>query len=197
MYYEDLKISAEKIVMSDKTKEELIKNCENIAEVKNMSKKKIFFKNTAVTAVVTACLCCTAAGVVYHHGFFKDIVRFDGAVVGTKYEQATNEIKVSVTAESENLTVIAEAADPSAFPYAAIEDLKLNDYKIVDKNGKTVIDNLPLEWSVFSGGKAEMTIPLQDIDNGGHTLIINSFTGKSKGDQPLVISGKWKISFNV
>ncbi len=195
MYYEDLKISAEKIVMSDKTKEELIKNCEEIVEVKKMNKKKISAKKIAVIAVVTACLCCTAAGVVYRGGF-RDIVRFDGAVVGTRYEQATDEIKVSVTAESEKLTVIAEAADPAAFPYAAIEALKLNDYKIVGENGEKIIENLPLEGSVFSGGKAKMIVPLQDLDNGGYKLIIRSFEGSSKGDQPLVISGYWEVEFS-
>ncbi len=195
MDYENLKISAGKIVMSEKTKEELIKNCESIAEEKNMNRKKTFQKNTAVIAVVAACLCCTAAGIVYHHGFFKDIVRFDGAVVGTKYEQATDEIKVSAAADTEKITITVKAVDPSAYPYAEIENIKLNDYKIVDKNGKTVIDNLPLEESDFSDGTAEITIPLKDIENGDHKLIISSFVGGSKGDQPLMISGKWEVDF--
>ena len=196
MDYENLKISARKIVMSDETKEELIKNCEKMMEVKNMNKQKNIVKRIIVTAAVSVCLGCTAAGAAYH-GFFKDIIRYDGAVVGTKYEQATNEIKVSVMADAEKITVVAEAVDPSAFPYAAFDSLKLNDYKIVDSNGKTVIDSLPTEMSDYADGKAEMTVPYQNLDNGDYKLIIRSFTAASKGDQPLVISGEWEIAFTV
>lgn len=195
MEHENLKISAQKIIMSDETKKELIKKCEKIMEVKNMNKKNSIVKRAVIIAVVSACLCCTAAGAAYH-GFFKDIFRYDGAVVGTKYEQATNEIKVSVTAYSEKLTVVAEAVDPSAFPYAAFDNMNLYKYKIVDSNGKTVIYSLPAEASDYADGKAEIIIPFQNIENGAYKLIIHSFVGESKGDQPLVISGEWEIDFS-
>lgn len=194
MNYDDLKISARKIVMSNETKEELIKNCEKITEVKNMDKKKTIVKRAVVIAIVSVCLCCTAAGAAYH-GFFKDIIRYDGAVVGTKYEQATNEIKVSITADHEEIIVVAEAVDPSAIPYVTFDNMKLNDYQIIDKNGKIVIDNLSIEVSDYADGKAEMIIPFQNFDNGDYKLIISSFLGESKGDQPLVISGEWEVAF--
>ena len=194
MNYDDLKISARKIVMSDETKEELIKNCEKITEVKNMGKKKTIVKRAVVIAIVSVCLCCTAAGAAYH-GFFKDIIRYDGAVVGTKYEQATNEIKVSVTTDREEITVVAEAVDPLAIPYVTFDNMKLNDYKIIDTNGKTVIDNLPVKGSDYTDGKLKTIISFQNFNNGDYKLIISSFVGESKGDQPLVIGGEWEVAF--
>ncbi len=95
-------------------------------------------------------------------------------------------------ADAEKITVVAEAVNPSAFPYAAFDSLKLNDYKIVDSNGKTVIDSLPTEMFDYADGKAEMTVPYQNLDNGDYKLIIRSFTAASNGIQSIIKCPLWQ-----
>lgn len=97
---------------------------------------------------------------------------------------------MSVTADHEKITVVAEAADPLEIPYVTFDNMELNDYKIIDTNEKTVINNLPIEVSDYVNGKLNTIIPFQNFDNGDYKLIISSFMGEPKADQPLVISGE-------
>ena len=73
---------------------EEIKNMEE----RTMSKPKFTIQRTmAIAAVLTLCLVivCMSPLASSIRGFFRDIVLFDGAITGTQYENATNEIIVN------------------------------------------------------------------------------------------------------
>ena len=75
-------------------------------EIKNMeertmskTKGRITMKRTfAIAAVLALCIITVTMTPLANSikGFFSDIIRFDGAITGTQYENATNDIKVDV-----------------------------------------------------------------------------------------------------
>ena len=114
MEFENLKSAAQEITMPEEMKRRIAHNCKQIEttmEEHNMNNRKnnsFFKKPVAVFAVLAVCLSLSvtalaAAGTL--KGFFRDITNWRGAVVGTSYEQATDEIVVNVTANGEELTV--------------------------------------------------------------------------------------------
>lgn len=136
-----------------------------------------------------------ATGVM--QGFFKDIFRWDGAVVGTSYEDATDELNVSAAYENGNLLVTVIAVDPGVAPYSEIENIRLKSYKIVDASGNTVVENQASDAVDILDGEAKIMISLSAISEGSYQLIVSEFEGGKKADQPLPISGEWKLIFDV
>ena len=62
----------------------------------------------AVAAVLCVALIGVPAAAGTFEGFFKDITRFDGAVVGVTYENATDEIRIEVSgADASGMSVIS------------------------------------------------------------------------------------------
>ena len=165
----------------------------------NNRKNNSFFKKpVAVFAVLAVCLSLSvtalaAAGTL--KGFFRDITNWRGAVVGTSYEQATDEIVVNVTANGEELTVLATFVDPQIFPYREVEKLGIVSYCIVDTNGKTVSEGAASSAEVVNGCTA-ISIRLDDLDSGSYRLMISAFVGEKKAEQPLNINGNWECEFS-
>ena len=92
------------IEMPDDMKNRIVSKCKVELEEQKMSKRKInkFARRPMVAAAsLVLCLCLAGATVLAStgklQGFFKDVKRWDGAVVGTTYEQATDEIAVKIT----------------------------------------------------------------------------------------------------
>ena len=114
-------------------------------EVKNMNKPKniTWLKRVgALAAVVTICA-ITVVSADPIKGFFKDIVRWDGAIVGTEYVNATNDIKITtldVIDEREDvilpLNIIFE--DSNVAPFSFIEEIAITEYRVLDVNNKEV-----------------------------------------------------------
>lgn len=46
-------------------------------------------------------------------------------------------------------------------------------------------------------GEANMSISLGGVYSGNYKLLVNSFTGGKKADQPLEISGTWECDFTI
>ena len=158
----------------------------------------VFRKPAAVFAALAACLflsvtALAAAGV--SKGFFRDITNWQGAVVGTSYEQATDEIDVNVAVNDKELTVMATFADPQIFPYREVEKLGIAAYCIVDSNGKTVSEGAAASAEVVNG-HAAVSIRLEDLDSGSYRLMIRAFVGEKKAEQPLNINGNWECEFS-
>ena len=154
-------------------------------------------KPAVILAAVVLCVSLSATALATTgvlKGFFKDVTNWQGAVVGTSYEQATDEIDVSVTVNGDELMVLATFVDPSIFPYREIEKLGIAAYSIEDMNGKTVKEGA-VESVEIADGKAAVSVQLDDIDSGSYRLMITAFVGGKKAEQPLNISGNWECTF--
>ena len=174
------------------------------------SKPKITAKRTlAIAAVLALCLVtvCMTPLANSIRGFFSDIIRFDGAITGTKYENATNDIKVDVlevTSENGNVIIPLELSfenlTEAPFPY--IQEVAVSEYKIVDSNNKEIIKTKVSaedgDKGTVSDGKVLVNLSLNDakLKSGEkYTIIIEKMYGLSKADAPLHIAGTWKCSF--
>ena len=202
MDHKKLKSAAETITMPEEVKRRIVGNCKT--RISNSRKEIIMKENNifagkpaAVFAAVVLCLSLSvtalaAAGV--WQGFFRDITNWKGAVVGTSYEQATDEMDVNVTVEGDELIVQAAFADPQTAPYVYAEKLGIAAYRIVDANGQVVKEGAA-ESAEVSDGQAAVAIRLDDIDSGNYQLIVTAFVSEKKADQPLNINGNWECAF--
>lgn len=212
MKIEKLLHEMNQIEMPEDMKKRIIHNCMSQVEMKNknhlyvekeknvMRKRNRMFKKPMVAAASMAiCFCLVGVTALASggklEGFFKDIVRWDGAVVGTSYEQATEEISISVTSEAEGLRVTVEMLEPDTAPYAFLEHFAINAYEIMDENGKAVIKGESTEAVEIVNGKVELVLPTAELSGGNYKLVIHEFVGSKKAEQPLVLSGTWECEF--
>lgn len=204
MEYEKLKSAAEAITMPDEMKHRIVRNCKTqISDsrkeiVMKTNKNNTFLRKPAaalIALVVFLSLSVTAvaaSGVL--NGFFQDITNWQGAIVGTSYEQATDEIRVAATVKGNELTVLAIFVDSQTFPYREIEMLGIAAYRIVDANGKVVAEGA-VESTEIVNGQAAINIHLDGIDSGSYKLIVTAFVAEKKADQPMNINGNWECEF--
>ena len=179
-------------------------------EARTMSKPKFTIKRTmAIAAVLALCLVviCMTPLASSIKGFFSDIVRFDGAITGTKYENATNDIKVDVlelTSENGNLNIPLGLTiqNPTEAPFPYIQEIAVSEYKILDNNNKEIVKiKLSAEdgdKGIISDGKVLITLSLDSkkIKSGEeYTIVIEKMYGLAKADAPLHITGTWKCNF--
>ena len=185
------------IEMPKDMQQRIIKKCYIETEKKNMN--KMFKKPMVAVASFTLCVCLmgvtalAAAGKL--EGYFRDIRRWDGAVIGTAYEQATDEVEVNIIEVSDKLVVEITMVKPKEAPYSFFEMFGIKNYKIVDANGKVTVENENLEMSAIANNKVLVNVPLDGIANGEYTLIVSELVGSSKAEQPLGLSGTWECSF--
>ena len=204
MEFENLKSAAKEITMPEEMKRRIAHNCKkqivNTMEEHTMNNRKnnsFFRKPAAVFAALAVCLSLSltalaATGVL--QGFFRDITNYSGAIVGTCYEQATDEIKMDVTVNGDELTVMVSFANPQMAPYVYAEQLGIAQYRIVDVNGKEVKEGSAGSADVVNG-QASVNIELDGISNGSYKLIVTAFVSEKKADQPLNINGNWECEF--
>jgi len=202
MEFRELKQSVEKIEMSDEMQNRIIRNCRLSAvheteEIIMKNRVNFTFKKVASIAAVLALCLCVSVAAANHFGHFKDVTNWTGAVIGTEYEQATDEIEVNAVAEQGVLTVTAAFLTPDTAPYSEEEAFSVGSYQIMDASGDVVVDGEGDDFVEIVDGKAVMTISLDGVDNGDYKLVISSFIGSKKADQPLKISGDWECGFTV
>ena len=200
MEYGKLKAAAESVRMPGEMKRRILRNCKE--ELMNSGKESVMKhirmrKTAAVALALAVCLSLTVAAVAAPKalkGFFRDVTDWRGAVVGTAYEQATDEIRVEAAVTGEELTVQVTFADPQMAPYRYVEQLGIAEYKIVNENGKTVKEGAAESVEVVNGQTA-IPIPLDGLDSGSYKLTVTAFVADSKAEQPLPISGNWEAEF--
>ena len=203
MNMKDFAKTMQNIEMSDGMQARILDNCykkiNQETEYKIMTKKtnRFFKKPLATAAAIALCLCIggVTAIAATGKGFFKDVTRWDGAVTGTVYEQATEEIKISVTEATDSLTVVATVVDPTMVPYMTFDEMRIGSYKIVDSLGNVVIEGVSNEMLPYENGQITVSIPLENLESGTYKLIVDTFVGGSKADQPLTVSGNWECEF--
>lgn len=204
MEYITLKSAAETITMPAEMKQHIAENCKT--QISNArkdtpmktNKNRTFFGKSAVSfAALAVCLTLTVtalAGSDSVKGFFRDITNWQGAIVGTSYEQATNEIAMTATVSGDALTVLAAFADPQAIPYKYAETLGIAAYSILDTNGKVVKEGSAAPVEIVNG-QAAIHLPLDDLGNGTYKLAVTAFVSEKKADQPLNLNGSWESAF--
>ena len=192
------------IEMPKEMKERIIRNCYIEMEEKTMSKNKTnIFSKKPIVAIASLALCFCLTGITALaatgklQGFFKDIIRFDGAIIGTSYEQATDEIKMSVVEESDRLMISITIVNPKNLPYSELETFGIQSYKIVDMSNNVVTEGEATEMAEIIDGKVTISIPLGNIISGNYKLLVNEFVGSAKANQPLIIKGTWECEFNT
>ncbi len=183
---------------------EEIKNMEEHA----MRKSKSVIKRTiAVAAVLTLCIITVTISPLANgiKGFFSDIIRFDGAIIGTCYENATNDIKISVIETEKDSGFIPMELSfiyPNEAPFAHIQEIAVADYMIVDNTTGEIIKLVSYpEYSAkgtIKDGKALVNLSLYHTNfepGEEYTIVIEKMYGLTKADSPLHITGKWECSF--
>lgn len=194
----------QKIEMPDEMQTRILNNCykkiNQETEYKIMSKKtnSYFKKPLATAAALALCICVGGVTVLATtgKGFFKDIMGWDGAITGTAYEQATDEIDIAVTDVSDSLTVVATVVNPTIVPYMTFDEMRIGSYKIIDSLGNVVVEGMSNVMLPYENGQIRVAIPLENLESGTYKLIIDSFVGGSKADQPLEIHGNWECEFS-
>ena len=181
-------------------------------EVNTMSKPKgriTMKKAFAIVAVLALCIITVTMTPLANSikGFFSDMVRFDGAVTGTKYENATNDIKVDVselTTENGNVIIPLDLTfeNPTEAPFPYIQEVSVSEYKIVDSNNteiiKTKLSAEDGDKGTVSDGKVLVNLSLNDAklkSSEEYTIVIEKMYGLSKADAPLHITGRWECKF--
>ena len=165
----------------------------------NTSRKNTFFRKPAVVfAAVILCLSLSVTAVAASDvvkGSFRDITNWQGAIVGTSYEQATDEINMRVSVNDGELTALATFCIPQEFPYREIEKLGIAAYRIVNTDGKVVAEGSAESTQVVNG-QAAIRIKVDNIDAGSYTLVVTAFVGEQKAEQSLNINGCWECTFS-
>ena len=130
-------------------------------------------------------------------GFFADVTRWDGAIVGTTYEQATEEIDVSASVSGDSIIVDATLIKAGEAPYAFIESVNVETYCIVNAEGETLVEGTSNEKAGITDGMVSFKLPLDELESGNYTLIITEFVGSAKAEQDLPIKGYWVCEFEL
>lgn len=174
------------IELPEETKRRILENCRQTRAGRNYRSRRII----AAAAVLAALLCITAAGAA-SLGYFRDIKNASGAITGTEYLNATEEIAVQATLTETGLRAEIAFIRPDDIPYREVEELTLHEYDILDAAWNILLTGTETDPVSPSDGRAVIEIPL-DLPEGARTLAIHSFTAYKKADQPLNIYGAWQ-----
>lgn len=197
-----LRKAIKSIKMSEEMEERILTKCYEKMEESAMSKRKskTGLKNPMVAvASLAVCLCLTGVTVLAAtgklQGYFKDVVRWNKSVVGTTYENATDEINITAYSKAEGtISVIIELNDPTMVPYSEFESMGIVNYEIIDENGTVVMKGEETEVFDIVSGNVTADI-LLDIPEGNYKFVTTELVGSKKADQPLPIHGTWECEF--
>lgn len=175
-------------------------------------------KRMAVTAATLALVLAGSNGLVYAAtgstwmgGIFSDITNFTGAVVGTEYVQATEEVSISITeAVIEEgdvlLTLDMDFLYKDKAPYKYLEQVSVTDVIIVDVGGREIPVQVAADCeespscAITTEGGSSIQLRISDPmmkKAGNYTMRLESFWGMSKADAPVEIKGSWSCGFTV
>ncbi len=215
-----LKEEIKEITMPGEMKARIVENCRNagleekesafmaknisVDKKKQSTKKRIGRKWPRFATVAAAVALCLGLGGVTVmassgklEGFFADVTRWDGAVVGMTYEQATEEIEVSATVSGDSIVVDAVLLKAGEAPYAFLDSVSVQTYSVVNAEGETLVEGTSNEKVGITDGKMSCKLPLDELESGSYTLIITEFVGSAKADQDLPIKGYWECEFSL
>ncbi len=196
---EKLKKALGNIEMPQPMRQRILESCELKRKEKSM--KKSFHKRPlALVALLALCICIvgmsTLAATGKLQGFFRDLKGWDGAIVGQVYEQATNEIDIRAHVEKKTLVVTLTLLKPDQAPYFVLEELNLQEYKLVGENGNYAMNDVLMGTPKIIDNQAVIRLPFE-LSEGKYQLIIDELVGSKKAEQDLTIRGHWECTFSV
>ena len=197
---ENLKNAIKKIEMPNDMKTRIHKNCldalSHETEETRMKTRKPLKRTFLIAAALILCLPVIGTA-VSNTGKFKDMKNIFGAVTGTEYENATDEITVSLSVEEKTMFVETSFVNPDIPPYNACEMLSIGAYQVLDETGKIIMEGKETSPIMVTDGKTVFDLSLENMEKGTYTLKIDSFISRKKADQPLPIYGNWKLDFSL
>ena len=174
---------------------------ESVQKKEKATMRKFFRRPTVAVATLAICVCLAGVTALATSdnvkGFFKDIIRWDGAVIGTEYEQATDELELAIGNVDERIHVEVKMVTPDVAPYSFFELFGIASYKIMDLDGNVMVEGSVTEMAEITNGIVNLSIPCDGLSVGEYELVVDKMVGSSKGDQPLELSGVWKGEFLV
>lgn len=176
------------------------------ADEKRSKSPKAVWRRAAIAVAAVLCVALigipAAAGAI--SGFYRDIIRFDGAVVGLTYENATDEISIEVSeADASGMSVeitLLEMGVKEPYKYLTGGQMALGDFRILDFRGEEVYsaEGIGEQSASIEDGRAVISCVIeQPLSAGEYTLVVESVYGLQKAEQPLKMSGHWEIGFVV
>lgn len=171
-------------------------------------KKNWMKKGVAAAAVMVVCLFTMGNSAVADtvKGFFKDITGWNGAVTGTEYVQAENEVTIEVKEVLEdNGTVFLKVElvflQKEEIPFREMELVTIAKYEILDENGTVIIrEEDSEEICMINNGTALITFEVAKnelVEGNTYFLEIEEFEASKKADAPLYVKGGWECEFIV
>lgn len=134
-------------------------------------------------------------------GFFSDVIRMDGAVVGTEYHNATEEVTFSQLptrgGDGSEIGLQVAFLYPEEAPYAYIEELSMHDVTITDAAGSEVWSLDETDPMPIRDGAAHFILSAGLTSGETYTLHCTMLQGHAKAEQPLPMSGTWELTFTA
>ncbi|MBE6008080.1 MAG: hypothetical protein E7235_02650 [Lachnospiraceae bacterium] len=188
----DIKKTVMDIRLTEEASERIINDCHSIIKAKKQKPKPVLRRVIVVAAVLAALSVSAVASV--KSGNFKDVFGWNGAITGTIYENATEEISVTAAIEEGKLIISVKTEDKA--PYIYFEELGISDMVIEDEGGKEVLNADGIITDI-SEGRAVFKIDTDNVEIGNCKIIIKEFTGYKKADQPLPVKGFWETDIVI
>ena len=151
----------------------------------------------AVAVPLMLAIAGTGAYAVSKSGFFRDKTNMFGTVTGSVYENADEEINVSLGYEPEIITVKVVFSDPNAFPYREFETVDINEFSVTNQTNGSEVSCGEIAPAMINNGEAELKIPVGKLDSGSYSVTVSSFLGEKKADQPLEVKGHWSAGIDI
>ena len=151
----------------------------------------------AIAVPLVLAIAGTGAYAVSKSGYFRDRTNIFGTVTGSVYENANDEINVSLGYDPGTITVKVVFSDPKAMPYREFETIALKDFSITDQTDSSEVNCGEIMPAMINNGEAEIQIPAGELKSGSYRINISSFLGEKKADQPLEVKGQWTAAIDV
>ena len=136
---------------------------------------------------------------VHNGGYFSDLKNGFGTVTSTQYENATDEISVSATAEGSviKLTLVIPKLmlqAPDSFPYSEFDVMRVSSCTVKCGGKKVKVADMPYSERTQNGAELEILLDSELPAGKEVTVTITSFESGKKADQPLPIHGNWNVT---
>lgn len=156
-------------------------------------------KTTFLIAAVLASL-MALGGTVWastSEGFFQDIFNWKGSIIGTSYENSTDEVIINASDTGTTLTISIQFVDPQKEPYSLIDTIRIKSFDILDESGRTVFQKQESNPGEITAGTAEIALGDLDLSPGNYSIAISELEAEKKAEQPLGIHGTWSCIFII
>ena len=130
-------------------------------------------------------------------GFFQDIFNWKRSIIGTSYENSTDEIIINATNAGTSLVISIQFVDPQREPYSLMDTIRIKSFDILDASGRTVFKNQKSDPEQIAAGTVEIMLSDLGLSPGNYSIVISELEAEKKAEQPLGIHGTWSCNFTI